>query len=107
MLIQLPKWTAKLFRFKDHLEKKGLSARLCLDCTQLLSSDHSITFSELHTPTKDCALCKLLHHVILRYHSEGQNRVDIVRNGSALKIAEGGPRIFRLFADLGSSGPLL
>ncbi|KAF7503416.1 hypothetical protein GJ744_003899 [Endocarpon pusillum] len=80
--------------------KKGLSARLCLDCTQLLSSDRSVTISELHSPAKDCALCKILHHVVLHYHSEGQKRIDIFRNGSALKIVEGGPRILRLFADL-------
>jgi hypothetical protein len=100
MRIQLRKWTANL---KNYQKKKDLSARLCSDCTQMLSSDHSITTSELHTPAKDCALCKLLNHVILRYHSEGQKRIDIVRNGSALKIAEGGPRIIRLLADLGSS----
>ena len=45
--------------------------------------------------------------MVLRYHSESQKQVDIVRNGSALKIAEGGLRILRLVADLGLSNPLL
>ena len=69
----------------------------------MFSSDHSVTTSELHTPAKDCALCKPLNDVVLRYHSEGQKRIDIIRNDLTLKIAESDSRFIRLLADLGLS----
>ena len=78
---------------------------MCSDCTQLLSSDGPVSTSELHTLANNCALCKLLNDIVLYYHSESQKQVDIVRNGSALKIVKGGLRILRLVADLGSSTP--
>jgi hypothetical protein len=80
-----------------------ISTQLCSECTQIASFNRSISASELRTLANNCPLCKLLLDVIPRYHSDNQ-QVHIVRDGSALKIAEG-PRILRLCTDLGSPLP--
>ena len=85
-----------------------VSSKLCPDCIRLISSDHIVETSELHTPADNCPLCNLLLAVVPGYGSvsygrESRGPVHVIRNGSALKIVGCRPRILRLRVNLGSS----
>ena len=67
-----------------------------------MSSDHPKSAFKLRTLGNNCPLCNLLLNIVPRDYSGDYQKVPIIRDDSALTVTDG-PRVIRLYADLGSS----
>jgi CTP-dependent riboflavin kinase len=69
-----------------------------------MAADCNISLSEISIAEKHCQICALLHRIIRavqRRCNDDELNVQIVREGSALKIGSEGRRILRLCSDPG------
>ncbi|XTI84867.1 HET-domain-containing protein [Cenococcum geophilum] len=62
-------------------------------------SDCKVNLSEVSAAEKNCQLCALLLRTVKRHCNDGLS-VQIIREGSTLKIGSEGPRILRLCSNL-------
>ena len=61
-----------------------------------MAASFNVDLSKVRAAKKRCQLCALLLRTLKRYCNDNKPYVQIVRERSALKIGEGGPRILRL-----------
>ena len=66
-----------------------------------MSAGCNVNLSKVRAAEKECQLCALLLRTLKRYCNDDELYVQIVRERSALKIGEWGPRILRLCSNLG------
>jgi hypothetical protein len=71
----------------------------CACCNTIVATGHNVNLSEVHTAEKSCQLCALLLRTLKRYCNDDEPYIQIVRERSALKIGEEGPRILQLCSD--------
>ena len=73
----------------------------CCTCCTSIVADCNINLSNVSVAEKNCQVCALLLCAVKRHCNDDELNVQIVREGSALKIGGKGPRILRLCSDSG------
>jgi hypothetical protein len=73
----------------------------CVTCNDVNHFDRHVSISGLRTTAVNCQLCDLLLQAIQRVNKSDLDDFHICREGSALNMGAGGPRILRLCSDIG------